>query len=152
MKRFSLLVISLLTCSIGAFAQAAAAPAQKPAATPTEPPTIASILNRQVSSLERQFVPLADAMPEDKYHFAPTNGEFKGVRDFSYMVKHVAVTNTLVTGAMLEEQPPTLTDEEKENGPVALKTKAESMQYLKDSFAKLHKAVEAITEKDLISQ
>jgi len=33
--------------------------------------------------IERDFVSAAEAMPEDKYSFAPTNGEFKGVRTFA---------------------------------------------------------------------
>jgi len=28
-------------------------------------------------------------MPEEKYSFAPTNGEFKGVRTFGEQVKHL---------------------------------------------------------------
>jgi len=50
-------------------------------------------------------VPAADAMPEDKYSFAPTNGEFKGVRTFAQQVKHVAATNYLVASGILAEKP-----------------------------------------------
>jgi hypothetical protein len=35
----------------------------------------------------------ADAMPADKYGFAPTDGEFKGVRTFGQQVKHLAAAN-----------------------------------------------------------
>src|SRR5882724_3984544 len=131
MKRISLLVIAILMCAAGSLAQVAA-PAQKPAAQ--APPTISSVINRQISGVERDFVPLAEAMPEDKFDFAPTNGEFKGVRTFGQMVKHVAVTNQLLAAAMLGEKPP-VTGDEAENGPAAIKTKAQIVQYLKDSFA-----------------
>jgi hypothetical protein len=60
---------------------------------PSEPTTMATVLNRQLSDLEREFVPAAEAMPEDKFGFAPTNGEFKGVRNFAQQIKHVAATN-----------------------------------------------------------
>jgi len=36
---------------------------------------------------------VVDAMPEDKYGYAPTDGEFKGVRTFAGQIKHVAASN-----------------------------------------------------------
>jgi DinB superfamily len=149
MKRISLLVIALM-CSISMFAQDAAAPAQKPAATPTAAPTAAQVINRQISGVEREFVPLVEAMPEEKFDFAPTNGEFKGVRTFGKMVKHVAVTNVLMASVMLGQALPKLTDEESDNGPADVKTKAQVVQYLKDSFALLHKAADSTTEQNLM--
>src|ERR1041385_4701959 len=134
MKRFTLLLSSLLMCAIGAFAQdAAKAPA---------PPTMSQIINRQISGVERELVPLVEAMPENKFDFAPTNGEFKGVRTFASMAKHIAVTNVLMADAMLGQDPPKLTDEESDNGPANIKTKAEIVQYLHDSFTLLHKAAD----------
>ncbi len=48
---------------------------------------------------EKVIVSAADAMPADKYGFAPTNGEFKGVRTFGQMVKHqTPVRNQLHSG------------------------------------------------------
>ena len=44
---------------------------------PQGPPTITSVLDFQLMIVEREFVGAAQAMPEDKYSFAPTNGEFK---------------------------------------------------------------------------
>src|SRR5258706_12487567 len=77
-------------------------------------------------------------MPEDKYGFAPSNGEFKGVRTFALQVKHVATANYIIAAAMAGGKTPgdvgTL-----ENGPDSLKTKAEIMKYLRDSFAYTHK-------------
>jgi uncharacterized damage-inducible protein DinB len=138
----------MLLASAAAFAQSDAS--AKPAPKPAPAPTIPIILNRNFSNVEAQFVPLAEAMPEDKYDFAPTNGEFKGVRTFGQMVKHVAVTNDLIAAAMLGEKPP-VTGDEAENGPAAIKTKAEIVKYLKDSFANLHKAAAATNEANLIA-
>jgi hypothetical protein len=45
---------------------------------------------------EKVIVSAADAMPADKYGFAPTDGEFKGVRTFGQMVKHVSATNYIL--------------------------------------------------------
>jgi len=40
--------------------------------------------------MEQQFVPAIEAMPEDKFFWAPTNGEFKGVRNFAEQLIYVA--------------------------------------------------------------
>src|SRR6266436_7709076 len=145
-RNANVIAAALLLASVSAVAQEQ----PKPAAKPSPTPTVSAVLNRSFSGVEGQFVPLAEAMPEDKYDFAPTNGEFKGVRTFGQMVKHVAVTNQLLAAAMLGEKPP-VTGDEAENGPAAIKTKAEIVQYLKDSFANLHKAAAAINEANLIA-
>jgi len=41
-------------------------------------PDVAKTLDGYVSRVEKEFAGAADAMPEDKYSFAPTNGEFRG--------------------------------------------------------------------------
>jgi hypothetical protein len=111
--------------------------------------TVAQVLDRSVSGVESEFVPAADAMPEDKYSFAPTNGEFKGVRTFAQQVKHVAAVNYLIGAAILEEKPPV--DPGGENGPDSVKTKADIVKFLKDSFAYAHKAVGTINDGNLLS-
>ena len=102
-----------------------------------------------VTGVENEFVSAADAMPEDKYSFAPTNGEFKGVRTFAQQVKHVAAVNYLVGAAILEEKPPV--ELGGENGPDSVKTKADIVKFLKDSFVYVHKAVGTINEGNLLS-
>src|SRR5712675_755297 len=103
-----------------------------------EPKTVSQVLNGSVTNVENEFVPAADAMPEDKYSFAPTSGEFKGVRTFAQQVKHVAAVNYIVAASILEEKPPTDTGGEK--GPDAIASKADIMKFLRDSFAYVHKA------------
>jgi hypothetical protein len=61
-----------------------------------EKKTISQVLDSGIKSVEGEFVPAAEALPEDKYGFAPANGEFKGVRTFAQQVKHVAAVNYLV--------------------------------------------------------
>src|SRR4030088_1875877 len=95
---------------------------------------------------EKVIVFAADAMPADKYGFAPTDGEFKGVRTFGQMVKHLSATNYILAAAALGEEPPV--DAGDELGPEAVRTKAEILNYLNGSLAQLHKAVEAIGEKN----
>ena len=111
--------------------------------------TVAQVLDRSVTGVENEFVPAADAMPDDKYSFVPTNGEFKGVRSFAQQVKHVAAVNYMVGAAILEEKPPI--DVGGENGPDSVKTKADIVKFLKDSFAYVHKAVGTIDDGNLLS-
>jgi len=115
-------------------------------AKPEEHRTVSQIEDRLVSSVEGEFVPAADAMPEDKYSFAPTNGEFKGVRSFAQQVKHVAAVNYMVGAAILEQKPPV--ELGGENGPDSMTSKADIMKFTKDSFAYLHKALSSINEKN----
>jgi hypothetical protein len=115
----------------------------------TEHRTIAQTLDRSISGVEGEFVPAAEAMPEEKYSFVPTNGEFKGARTFAEQVKHVAAVNYLVSASILQEKPPV--ELGGENGPDSVKSKAEIVKFLKDSFAYAHKAVATINESNLVS-
>lgn len=92
--------------------------------------------------IEKEIISAVDAMPADKFGFAPTDGEFKGVRTFGQMVKHVSATNHILAAAALGEEPPA--DAGDETGPESVRTKTEILTYLKGSFVHLDKAIEAI--------
>jgi hypothetical protein len=130
--------VLLLACSGLAFGQMAKT---------EERQTVTQVLHASVSGVEGEFVPAADAMPEDKYSFAPTGGEFKGVRTFAQQVKHVAAVNYILGASILVEKPPV--DLGGENGPDSISSKADIMKFLKDSFAYLHKAVGTVNEKNM---
>ncbi len=121
--------------------------AQSPAPVPA--PTLTSVLDKSLAGMEGEFVPAAEAMPEDKYSFAPTTGEFKGVRTFSQEVKHVAAVNYIVASGILGEKPPV--DIGGENGPDSAKSKADIVKFLKDSFAYAHKAVATINDTNSVA-
>ena len=76
-------------------------PQRREPANRRQPPTFTKILDRSLNDVEGEFVPAAEAMPEDKYSFAPTNGEFKGVRNFGQQVRHVAAANYMICAAIL---------------------------------------------------
>jgi len=114
-----------------------------------EPRTVSQVLNGSIANIENEFVSAAEAMPEDKYSFAPTNGEFKGVRTFAGQIKHVAAVNYIIGAAILGEKPPVDTGEE--NGPASMTTKADIVKFLKDSFAYAHKAAGTINENNLVA-
>src|ERR1051326_3489856 len=115
-----------------------------------QPPTVTSVLNMLYGVVEQEVVSAAEAMPEDKYSFAPTNGEFKGVRTFAEQVKHIGFANHLYFGPLMGESIDANSFEENPNCPAPLKTKAEIVQYRKDSFALGHRAISGIpTENEV---
>ena len=132
-----LLTLFLLCCSASLFAQMTPPP---PAKTPGD------ALNMSLGIVEHDVVPAADAMPEDKYDFAPSNGDFKGVRTFAQEVKHIATANYMFGSVVLAEKPPM--ELGGENGPDSIKTKADIMKYLNESFAYLHKALAAVSDQN----
>jgi len=97
--------------------------------------------------MEQQFVSAAEAMPEDKFNFAPpaSLGEFKSVRTFAQQIKHVAESNYYFFGGpdYTEAQAKAMSDSIEK-----LTTKADIVKALKDSFAKAHAYVDAITPEN----
>jgi uncharacterized damage-inducible protein DinB len=123
----------------------AAAPAQT--AAPSAPdPTLASVLDAQLTAVENQFVPAAEAMPADRYDFAPAGSNFAGVRTFALEVKHVATANFGFYSIILGQDPPAgVSLAGAANGPDNLRTKEQILQYLRDSFALGHRALATLT-------
>jgi hypothetical protein len=121
------------------------------AAAPAQKPTFAMVYDKLISGGEKEVVDAADAMPEDKFNFAPTGpGEFKGVRTFAQQIKHIAAVNYMVGAALLQEKPPV--DVNGESGPANITSKADIMKYLKDSFAYAHKSVTGLDANSLLEQ
>jgi hypothetical protein len=130
-----------------------AAPQAKLPAADDKPPTIASVLDMQLSIVETRIVPAAEAMPEDKYGFAPAaQGDFKTVRTFAEEVKHIANSNTNAFNLLLGERVDIKEVRAHPNGPDNIKTKAEILKFLKDSFALGHKAIATITSENAVTK
>lgn len=101
------------------------------------------VLGTWVTIVEKDVVPAATALPEDKFSFAPTNGQFAGVRTFAGQIKHLAAANYQLAARILRETPPH--NEHGEEAPESSRTKAEILQYLQGAFAYLHRAMASIT-------
>jgi uncharacterized damage-inducible protein DinB len=127
--------IALVLLLTGGLASAQPAPAPKAVEKAMD---TGQVMDRALTNLEGEFVPAAEAMPEDKFAFAPTGGEFKDVKTFTQQVSHVASANFMFGAGILGEKPPM--ELGGENGPATLKTKADIIKFLKDSFAYAHKA------------
>jgi hypothetical protein len=131
----------------GGAAAAGTAQAQQPA------PTVASILEREISAIEKLVVDAAEAMPEDKFNFSPETlnipgDDYKGVRSFAVQVKHVGASNYFIWSPITGEKLPE--DLKDGNGPESLKTKTEIIKFLKDSFALGHRAAGTLTTENML--
>lgn len=138
----------LLLCLALPAALLAQAPVKK-ATKPAAPKSEGESINQTYAWVAGQFIPAAEAMPEEKYGFAPTEGEFKGVKTFAQQVKHVAAVNyhlgSQILGEPLPPEAGKIDLSNMEMGPDEVKTKAEIVAYLKGSFAYAQKAIASIT-------
>ena len=144
-KWITVLVLSLRAASLLAQASPQVVDAKNDASLDAQQEKRA--LQSLMKIVEREIISTVDAMPADKFGFAPIDGEFKGVRTFGQMVKHFSATNHILAAAALGEEPPA--DAGDELGPENVRTKAEILTYLKGSFVHLEKAVQAIGQTNI---
>jgi DinB family protein len=116
-------------------------------------PTITSIVDREVSTIEKQIVEAAEAMPEDKFNFSPESlhipgSDYRGVRTFAVQVKHIASSNYFIWSPLTGDKVPESIKDG--NGPADLKTKAEILKFLDDSFALGHRAAATLTAENML--
>jgi uncharacterized damage-inducible protein DinB len=109
--------------------------------------TVATLYDSQLKMVQGEVVPLAEAVPESAYNFAPTQGAFEKVRTFGLQVKHIATVMYMVAAASAKEKPP-LDLGTDENGPASIKSKAQIVQYLKDAFAYAHTSMAKLTAEN----
>ncbi len=95
------------------------------------PKTIADSVGSSLGYTEAQFLSLAEAMPEERYSFVPSAGNFKGTRSFAEQVKHVACSNFGFFNEIEGKTPPQNCEK---GGPAPAKSKSELIKYLRDSF------------------
>ena len=147
MERNSFLVIAICLISATMLAQASPQVADTKHAAPLNAEQEKRALQSLSKIVEKEIVSAVDAMPADKFGFAPADGEFKGVRTFGQMAKHFSATNHILAAAALGEEPPANAGDEL--GPENVRTKAEILTYLKGSFVHLDKAIEAIGQTNI---
>ena len=152
-------LVSALSFATAALAQGSGAPAgsSAPQAQTTQQPapSVSGAIDQQITIVERNLVSAAEAMPEDKYNFTPASLNIKGaaygdVRTFAQLIKHTATANyrfwSLISGDKIPD------NIKGTNGPDELKTKAEIVQFLKDSFAVGHRAAKALTAENMLEE
>jgi uncharacterized damage-inducible protein DinB len=113
------------------------------AATASSPGEVfAKLINGQ----EQEVVSAAETMPADKYSFAPTNGDFKGVRTFGQQVTHVAEAQYYFFGGFGIK--PTIDPKSLDK----LTSKDDIVKALKDSFAFAENAVKTMTPQNAFEE
>lgn len=150
MKRTRALFFSGLLATALIAAASATHAQQQP---PPSPPTIASAVDREISGIEKQMLDVVEAMPEEKFNFTPESlnipgADYKGVRTFALQARHVAASNYFLWSSVTGDKIPD--DYKGGKGPEALKTKAEIVKFLKDSFARGHKAAATLTAQNML--
>jgi|ERR1700719_1858343 hypothetical protein len=116
-------------------------------------PTIPSVMDRDISAVEKQIVDASEAMPEDKFNFTPEalnipGANYKSARSFALEVKHIAASNWFIWSPLTGDNlPEGLKDG---NGPANLQTKTDIIKFLKDSFALGHKAAATLTTENIL--
>lgn len=144
--------VCLMLCAV-TFAQAGGGSGSAQSSA-TSTPTIASVLNRQLSGIEREVMAAAEAVPEDKYDFSPATGNIPGdfktpkpVRTMGEQFKHIGDALESYGSAILGEKHEGASDE---NGPKNVKSKQEVISYLKAAFAKGHSAIDTLNQQNVV--
>jgi hypothetical protein len=140
--------LALTGCCLGAQAQMVAKGPKIAAGTVIEP---AKSFDGMLSGFEKEMVPLAKAMPAEKFDFAPSaaifvpgqGSEYTGVSTFRAMVLHVASANyyygNLVSGLKPDVDVKALAD---------IKDKDKAIEALEASFVFAHKAIGTLTAQN----
>lgn len=149
--RFVLLVVLVLAAV--SWGQSAGVAAGNGSQAQQSAPTVASTVDRLVTTVEKEVMEAAEAMPDEKFNFSPeslsiSGDDYKGVRSFAMQVKHIAASNYFLWSPVIGEKlPDGLKDG---NGPENLTSKADIIRFLKDSFALGHRAAASLTSQSML--
>lgn len=110
------------------------------------PKSIADSVAVTLSVAERQLLLIAEAMPDAKYSFIPTAGRFDDARSFGEQIKHVACSQFAFFNEIEGKTPPAGCEK---GGPSKAATKAELIEYLRDSFDYGNKVIGMVNQNPL---
>jgi|SRR6185312_4640196 uncharacterized damage-inducible protein DinB len=143
--RYVCIALILAGCTLASSAQMGSTSAKVAAGTQMSP---VQAQNELLNLFEHQFMGVAQAMPADKYGFAPAaatfaasqGAKYDGVRTFAQEISHVTTANYYFASKILNEKMPV--DPKSIDG---LTTKEQLLKAAADSFAYAHKALATIT-------
>jgi len=144
---------ALLILTAAALAQPQPQPPPSASTPGAAPATVAAVLDRQITAVERLVVDAAEAMPEDRFGFSPEalnipGASYKGVRTFGQQVMHIGASNYILWAPITGEKFPP--DYLGGNGPAPIKSKAEILKFLRESFALGHRAAASLTAQNML--
>jgi uncharacterized damage-inducible protein DinB len=151
-KSFAAIVLSA-ACFAGISETTHAQTADSSASIKIEP---SKSLDAVVTGLEKQLVPLAEAMPADKYNFAPGADQFKaaggvdykGVRTFGQQLAHIIQADDFFFLGVQGIAKPDAATTAKLAATGKLTQKDDLLKALKESFANAHAAVATLTPEN----
>ncbi len=141
-------LVTVFYAALLSFPLSWAFPAHAQGTEPSIGRSSSEVVDYILSIQERRVVEMAEVMPAGKYSFAPRGDGFQGVRTFAEQLRHIAADNYLLGAGMLGEKPPVDVGSG-ENGSDAVRTKSEIIDYLKESFVYMHRAVAAIDDENI---
>ncbi len=117
------------------------------------PQSVSSTVDREVSAVESLIIGAAEVMPDADFNFSPESlkiqkSDYQGVRNFATELKHIGASNYFLWSPVTGDKLPN--DLGNGNGPDKLKSKAEIIQFVKDSFALGHKAAASLTPETML--
>jgi hypothetical protein len=113
------------------------------------PKSIADSMSGPLQFVEGSFLGVAEAMPENKYAYIPTAGNFDGVRSFGEQVKHVACAQFAFFNEFEGKKPP---EDCEKGGHDLAKSKPELIDYLKNSFDYSNRVLATLTAKNALER
>jgi uncharacterized damage-inducible protein DinB len=116
------------------------APAFAAAASPSQ------VFDKMLKGQLEDVMAVAEAMPADKYNFAPTDGKFDGVRTFAGQITHIASAQYFFFSGFGPKPP---IDPKSLS---SLKSKPEVMKALRDAYAYAEQAVATITPENAFDE
>ena len=117
----------------------------------TDKEPVGKTYDDQLTLIAETIVPLAEAMPADRYGFIPALGAFSGARSFGEQAKHVA-TLIYLTAALVVEQRSPYAPGPHDNGPDDIRSKAEIVAFLNDSIAYARNAIASLRDDEWMQQ
>ena len=135
-------------CTLACSAQTDSTSAKVAAGTQMSP---VQAQDELLNLFEHEFMEVAQAMPADKFGFAPTaatftasqGAKYDGVRTFAQEMSHVTTANYYFASKILGEKMPV-----DPKSIQSLTTKEELLKAAADSFAYAHKALATITPEN----
>jgi len=124
--------------------------APKPAAQQDDiPKSIADSVSETLQFAEGNFLSVVEAMPENKYSFVPSDGRYDDARTFGEQVKHVACSQFAFFNEFEGKKPP---EDCEKGGHERVRTKAELIEYLRNSFDYSNRVLATLTAKNALER
>jgi hypothetical protein len=112
--------------------------------TPHTEDPVSALYRDQLALVEHEVVSLAEAMPANRYDFAPIAHNAAGPRTFGEQVMHLATMIYMTAALVLEERSPYGPGLDN-NGPEELRSKAQILQFLAGALTYARRAVATLS-------